>query len=36
MLNRPKVMGNYISIYTTWAPNSRKFLKKLSIYMWLM
>jgi hypothetical protein len=36
LLKRPKVMGNFISIYTTWAPNSRKFLKNLPIYMWPM
>jgi hypothetical protein len=36
MLNKLKVMGNYTFICTLWAFNSRKFLKKLSIYMWPM
>ncbi len=36
MLNRLKVMKNFISIYTQWAPSSRKFLKKLPIYIWPM
>jgi hypothetical protein len=34
MLNTQKVMENSTSIYTFWAPNSKKFLKKLPIYMW--
>jgi hypothetical protein len=36
MLNKPKVMGNSTSIYITCAPNSKKFLKKLIIYIWPM
>jgi hypothetical protein len=36
VLNRLKVMGNPTSIYTHLAPSSRKFLKKLPIYMWPM
>jgi hypothetical protein len=36
MLNRLKVMENFSSIYTHWAPSSRKFLKKLTIYIWPM
>jgi hypothetical protein len=36
MLNKLKVMGNSTSIYTPWAPNIRKFIKKLPIYMWPM
>ncbi len=36
MLNILKVMGNSTSIYTPWAPSSKKFFKKLLIYMWSM
>jgi hypothetical protein len=36
MLNKLKVMRKSTSIYTPWVPSSRKFLKKLSIYMWPM
>jgi hypothetical protein len=35
-LNKLKVIKNPTSIYTLWAPSSRKFLKKLPIYMWPM
>jgi hypothetical protein len=28
--------GNFTSIYTLWAFNSKKFFKKLLIYMWPM
>ncbi len=31
MLNRLKVMKNSTSIYTPWAPSSKKFFKKLPI-----
>ncbi len=33
VFNKLKVMGNSTSIYTHWAPNSRKFPKKFSTYM---
>ncbi len=36
MLNKLKVMENFISIYTPWAPNSKKFIKKFPMYMWPM
>jgi len=36
VLNKLKVMGNFTSIYTPWAPNSKKFLKNFLIYMWPM
>jgi hypothetical protein len=29
-------MGNFTSTYTNWAFSSKKFLKKLPIYMWPM
>jgi hypothetical protein len=35
VLNILKVMENFAFIYTHWAPNSKKFLKKLPTYMWL-
>jgi hypothetical protein len=34
MLNKLKVMRNFTYIYTLWASSSRKFIKKLPIYMW--
>jgi hypothetical protein len=36
MLNKLKVINNFTSIYTYWAPNSKKFIKKFIIYMWPM
>jgi len=36
VLNKLKVMGNSTSIYTYWAPSSKKFLKKVPTYMWPM
>jgi hypothetical protein len=36
VLNRLKGMWDSISIYTHWAPSSKKFLIKLSTYMWPM
>jgi hypothetical protein len=36
VLNILKVMGNFTSIYATWALSSRKVFKKFSIYMWPM
>jgi hypothetical protein len=36
MLNILKVMGNCIFIYTHWAPNSKKIIKKIPFYMWPM
>jgi hypothetical protein len=36
ILNRLKVIRNFTSIYTHWALNSRKFLKKLPTYIWPM
>jgi hypothetical protein len=35
-VEQTKVMKNSISIYTPWAPSSKKFIKKLPIYMWPM
>ncbi len=34
MLNILKVMESSTLIYTHWAPSSKKFIKKLPIYMW--
>jgi len=36
LLNKLKVMKNPTFIYTHWTPSSKKFFKKLSIYMWPM
>ncbi len=36
MLNRLKVIWDFIFIYTHWAPNLKKLLKKLPTYMWPM
>jgi hypothetical protein len=36
VLNKLKIKWNSTSIYTHWALNSRKLLKKLSTYMWPM
>jgi hypothetical protein len=36
VLNKLKIVENSTFIYTPWALNSRKFFKKLSIYMWPM
>jgi hypothetical protein len=36
VLNILKAIKNSIFIYTLYAPNSRKFSKKLPIYMWPM
>jgi hypothetical protein len=36
VLNKLKIMGNFTSIYTYWTFSSRKFLKKISTYMWSM
>jgi hypothetical protein len=36
MWNKLKVMGNFTSIYTPWASSSKRFFKKLLIYMWPM
>jgi hypothetical protein len=36
VLNKLKVLGNFTSIYTTWAPNLEKKFKKFLIYMWPM
>ncbi len=36
VLNKREVIENSTSIYTPWAPNSRKIFKKLPIYMWPM
>jgi hypothetical protein len=36
MLNILKVIKKFIFIYIHWAPSSKKFLNKLSIYMWPM
>jgi len=36
VLKRLKVMGNHTFIYTHCTLNSRKYLKKLLINMWLM
>jgi len=36
VLNMLNVLGNSTFIYIPWVPNSRKFLKKLPIYMWPM
>jgi hypothetical protein len=36
MLNKLKVIGNPTSIYTHSTLSSKKFLKKLPIYMWPM
>ncbi len=33
VLNKLKIMENFTSIYTHWAPSSRKFPKKFSTYM---
>jgi hypothetical protein len=32
VLNKLKVVGNSTSIYTPWAPSSRKFFEKFPIY----
>ncbi len=34
VLNKLKVIGNFISIYSHWAPGSKKFIKKHPTYMW--
>jgi hypothetical protein len=34
VLNKLKVMGNCVFIYTHWAPSSKKKNKFNSIYMW--
>lgn len=31
-----EIMWDSISIYTHWAPSSKKFFKKLSTFMWPM
>jgi hypothetical protein len=36
VLNKLKVVGNFTSIYTFSTFSSRKFFKKLLIYMWSM
>jgi hypothetical protein len=36
VLNKLNVMKNYIFIYNLWASTSKKFIKKLPIYMWPM
>jgi hypothetical protein len=36
VLNKLKVMRNFMSICAHWAPSSKKFFKKFPIYMWLM
>ncbi len=36
LLNILKVMEKFTFIYTPWAPNLKKFFKKLPIYMWPM
>jgi hypothetical protein len=36
MLNKLKVMGNIFFIYDHLAPSSKKYFKKISIYMWPM
>jgi len=36
VLNRLKIIWDSTSIYTNWAPSSRKFLKKFPTYMWPM
>jgi hypothetical protein len=33
MYNKLKVMGNYISIYTHWAPSLKKIQKNLNLYV---
>jgi hypothetical protein len=33
VLNRLNVKGDFILIYTYWAPSSKKFKKKLPTYM---
>jgi hypothetical protein len=33
LLNKLKVMGNSTSIYTPWAPSSKIFFEKFTIYM---
>jgi hypothetical protein len=36
MLNILKVIRNFTSTYTFWAPSSKNFFKKIIIYMWPM
>jgi hypothetical protein len=36
VLNIIKIICDYTSIYTNWAPSSNKFKKKLPTYMWPM